>query len=192
MVEPVLTPRLGVAAGEGSGLWGDGDQDPGGVSDTLTTHPHGLTSAAGSGTRAHTGAFHHLLEMPQLGESGTLMHKFPSTAASAAPPAAPKWDHGRRFPRLTRFSAPWSGVTFRVPSLGPVFIPGLVQAASLGHADVWFRAKPCTSKRSRHKQVSLPALGELLDFQRVSHGNLFYIFLNFMPLDSNSRAFHVD
>lgn len=74
------------------------------------------------------------------------MHRFPSPAASAAPPAAPQWDHGRRLPPLTRFSAPWSGVTFRVPSLGPVFIPGLVQAASLSHADMWPRAKPCTSK----------------------------------------------
>lgn len=153
VVEPVLTPRLGVAAGEGSGLWGDGDQDPGGVSDPLASHPHCLTSTAGSGTRARAGAFHHSLETPPLGESGTLTHRFPSPSASAAPPAAPKWDHGRRFPHLTRFSAPWSGVTFRVPSLGPVFIPALVQAASLGHADM------AASCQALHQQDSLPALG---------------------------------
>lgn len=53
----------------------------------------------GSGAWTHTGAFHRFLEMPQSGESGTVMHKFPPPAASAAPPAhpgpyaAPRQDH---------------------------------------------------------------------------------------------------
>lgn len=75
---------------------------------------HKSPAQTGSGTRAYTGAFYHLLEMPQLRESGG-SRTFPQSAAPAAPSkqcrpsAAPRWDHRQSVaPTPHPRSVPWS------------------------------------------------------------------------------------
>lgn len=137
------------------------------------------------------GAFRPCLEMPPLGESGTVMQEFPQSAAkqpllhsgtSCRPRVGSRMEGA---PHLA--PAPSAeGMGFRVQSQC-LLIPGFVLAASLSHADTGTEhlhgATPCIRSRgSRHKWALLPASGCFLTSRAVLHGNSFSLGLNFLLL----------
>lgn len=122
-----------------------GGRPPLGLSWKWSTGPaeferHKSPAQTGSGTRAYTGAFYHLLEMPQLRESGGPA-RFPRVLPqqpllnSAGLPQPPDGITGRVWlPHLTPVLSHGAG-GHRDPVSVSVCTPGPVQAASHGHPD---------------------------------------------------------
>lgn len=106
--------RVGVGDGLLASSW---KWSTGPAADERRTSP----AQTGSGTRAHPGALRHLPEMPQLGESGTVMHSFSRRLPSAhrGPHAAPRRDHRQRAaPTPRRTPCPVEGGGLQLPGSG--------------------------------------------------------------------------